>query len=102
MRWVREEIFNGIGGRYPEREVTEFLNTLPEERALEAKIMICNTFAWIYYRTDDLSVVKEYEKNCEVEEKSDRWMGLKVCATLLVIILLGFVVPMLVVEFISK
>jgi hypothetical protein len=50
MVWKVEEIFNGIFGKYPSDEVAQFLNTLPEERALEAKIIINDTFAWIYYR----------------------------------------------------
>ena len=50
MKWKCKEIFNGLFGKYPAKEVAEFLDTLPEERALEAKVIIASTFAWIYYR----------------------------------------------------
>ena len=50
MRWKVKEIFNGLFGEYPSDEVVKFLDTLPEERALEAKVIINNTFAWVYYR----------------------------------------------------
>ena len=51
--WKCKEFFNGLFGEYPESNITDFLNTLPEERALEAKIIIQNTFGWVYYRENE-------------------------------------------------
>jgi hypothetical protein len=52
LKWKIEEIFTGLFGKYPADEAVIFLNTLPEERALEAKIIISSTFVWIYYREE--------------------------------------------------
>lgn len=37
---------------YLQDEMTEFLNSLPEERQLEAKIVIWNVIPWIWYREE--------------------------------------------------
>ena len=48
--WKCKEFFNGLLGVYPSKDVTKFLNSLSEEQSLEAKVVIVNTFAWIWYR----------------------------------------------------
>ena len=50
MEWKLQEFCNGVFGKYPAEKIRDFLNTLPIDRALEAKIMICNTVAYIFYR----------------------------------------------------
>ena len=102
MIWVRKEIFNGLGGKYPEKEVADFLNTLPEERALEAKIMICSTFAWVYYRTDDISLIKEIAKSDEVEEETEKHFGLKLILFISGMFAIAFLIAKVVVWFMNK
>lgn len=52
MKWKVKEIIKHLFAEFPSKEVCEFLNTLPEDRALEAKIsMMSNSpLVYIYYR----------------------------------------------------
>lgn len=98
LKWKKKEFFSGIFGRIQDDEITKFLNTLPEERALEAKVFMFNTFGFIWYRTDE-----EIEEPNELPPipKADR-IGLHIGLGFIGIIVAAFLVSKLFVWFVMR